>query len=213
MLSSRDPLFSQEANVIRSRGAARQLSFSGGGSNLCRRTFQRGVTGGIGITVGDIGNDNWLGGVDLDSSAINGVLSLRAADILAVLPTCSEISPSNSGFKEFFQPRRNHARRFLDLIGVGPNNWECKRSIFELSGTDHGPGIEVYAGAWFFTVTGQRWSSRASVDRSSTGRSSNSWRRSRIRSPSGRGQGTDATPAGQGTRWGRWQAEARRSRL
>jgi putative DNA primase/helicase len=114
---------------------------------------------GIGIPLGDIGDNIFLGGTDLDSSIDeNGALSPWATRILSALGTYSEVSPSGRGIKAFFYAAAGDTRRFLDLIGVEPGKWGCKRGIPGLSGADHGPGIEVYCAARFFTVTGRLWS-------------------------------------------------------
>jgi hypothetical protein len=44
------------------------------------------------------------------------------------------------------------------LIGIEPSAWGCKRAIPGLSSADHGPAVEIYTAARFFTVTGRLWS-------------------------------------------------------
>jgi len=92
--------------------------------------------GGIGIQLGDLGDGRHLGGVDLDSCLDeNGT------------------SPSGHGIKALFTLDATHVRPFLDLIGVGVNQWGTKRGIKGLNGANHGPGIEIYLSHRFFAIT------------------------------------------------------------
>jgi len=110
--------------------------------------------GGIGIQLGDLGDGRHLGGVDLDSCLDeNGTLAPWAEPILAVLDTYAETSPSGHGIKALFTLDATHVRPFLDLIGVGVNQWGTKRGIKGLNGANHGPGIEIYLSHRFFAIT------------------------------------------------------------
>jgi hypothetical protein len=118
-----------------------------------------GAMTGIGIVLGDLGDDFYLCGADLDSSLDeNRLLAAWAAKVITVLQTYSEVSPSERGLKVFFYVRREHVRPFLELIGVDKDKWGCKRGIPGLSGADHGPAVEIYCSARYFTVTGRLWS-------------------------------------------------------
>lgn len=79
------------------------------------------MTDGIGITLETSAMTTGLA----VSSVIIGVLAPWAANVLVLLPTYSGISLSGGGFKALVQARSNDARRFLDLIGVGRNDWGC----------------------------------------------------------------------------------------
>ncbi len=112
---------------------------------------------GVGIELGDLGDDRYLVGIDLDScfdTARNPLPWAQA--ILSLLPTYAEISPSGGGIKLFFYIATSNVRPFLRLIGVDEDKWGCKRSIGS-NGAEHGPAIEFYAAARFFTTTGDRW--------------------------------------------------------
>jgi putative DNA primase/helicase len=126
----------------------------------CAKELAGGATKtGVGIPLGDVGDNTYLCGVDLDSSIDeNGALAPWAVGILGVLQTYGEVSPSGRGLKAFFYAAAGDIRRFLDRIGVAPGSWGCKRGIPGLGGANHGPGIEVYCAARFFTVTGRLWS-------------------------------------------------------
>jgi predicted P-loop ATPase len=114
---------------------------------------------GCGTVLGDLGDDTYLGGVDLDSSLDeNGSLAPWAVRIISVLQTYAEISPSGRGLKAFFLIPAELVRWFLDLIGVEKDAWGCKRGIPGLDGANHGPAVEIYTSARYFTVTGQIWS-------------------------------------------------------
>jgi len=153
---------------------------------------------GIGVALGDLGDDYYLVGIDLDSCldrggipfmitqemretllglghtaddirnltpqqaneiiAPNGRIAPWAADILGVLRTYAEISPSGNGLKAFFLIASHMVRPFLDRIGVQAGSWGTKRGIPGVSGADHGPGIEIYCSHRFFTITGRTWS-------------------------------------------------------
>jgi hypothetical protein len=114
---------------------------------------------GVGIALGDIGDNTYLAGVDLDSSLDeNSALAPWAVPIISTLVTYSEISPSGCGIKCFFYIDADVVRPFLNLISVDANKWGCKRGISGLSGADHGPGIEIYTRDRYFTTTGRLWS-------------------------------------------------------
>jgi RecA-family ATPase len=114
---------------------------------------------GCGIVLGDLGRDLHIAGIDLDSSLDDsGALAGWAEQIIDVLDSYSETSPSGRGLKAFFYIEADDVRWFLDLIGVDAGMWGTKRGIPGLSGADHGPGVEIYCAGRYFTVTGQLWS-------------------------------------------------------
>jgi hypothetical protein len=117
-----------------------------------------GQGGGIGINLGDIGGDTYLAGGDLDTClSEDGALAPWAEAILAAVPSYAEISPSHRGVKLFFYVASEDVRPFLELTGItNPSQWGFKRSIGH-DARDHGPAIELYFAARYFTVTGDRW--------------------------------------------------------
>ena len=126
----------------------------------CARELTNGAaTTGIGIALGAIGDDIYLCGIELDSSLDeNGCLAPWAVRIISALGTYCEVSPSGRGLKAFFYVPAHLVRAFLDRIGVAPGSWGTKRGIPALSGANHGPGLEIYFGGRYFTVTGRTWS-------------------------------------------------------
>jgi putative DNA primase/helicase len=114
-----------------------------------------GLGGGVGIELGDLGGDLYLGGVYLDSCVDleQKCLTGWAEEILDAMPTYAEVSPSGKGVKAFFYCAAEDVRRFLDAIGVDGDKWGTKRGVEDQGGADHGPGIEVYLSHRYFTVT------------------------------------------------------------
>jgi putative DNA primase/helicase len=119
------------------------------------RRSLNGANGGVGIVLGDLGARHCLGGIDLDACVADGLVSDWAAALLDAVPSYAELSPSQTGIKIFFRLRTAAVRPLLDRLGV--SGWGLKRGIPGLSGSAHGPGIELYCAARFFTVTGQHW--------------------------------------------------------
>jgi putative DNA primase/helicase len=118
-------------------------------------------SGGIGIELGDLGRDMYLAGLDLDSCiGEDGTLAGWAQAILDAVPSYAEVSPSGSGVKLFFYCASDDVRPFLELLGIrNREQWGIKRAV-RGNGTDHGPAIEIYFSAGYFTVTGDRWVTR-----------------------------------------------------
>lgn len=117
-----------------------------------------GSGGGVGIQLGDLGDGNFLGGIDLDSClGDDGALRPWAKVIVDAVPTYAEKSPSGRGIKMFFCVASAAVRPFLQSVGVGPEQWGCRRGVPGEDGRDHGPAIEVYFSGRYFTVTGNLW--------------------------------------------------------
>ena len=116
-----------------------------------------GQGGGIGIELGDLGADQYLAGLDLDGCFIDGVVATWAADILKVVKSYAEVSPSGGGLKIFVYVTSDDVRRFLGKIGVEPSAWGCRRGIPGLDEKDHGPAVEVYLASRYFTVTERKY--------------------------------------------------------
>lgn len=121
------------------------------------RRLVNGSGGGIGIELGDIGADQHLGGLDLDSCLIDGQLADWAERILEAIGSYAEISPSGSGVKIYFYIATEDVRGFLDSIGVPSEAQGCRRAVPGADSRDHGPAIEVYLGRRYFAVTEERW--------------------------------------------------------
>jgi hypothetical protein len=121
------------------------------------RRIVNGQGGGVGIELGDIGADQYLAGIDLDSCMSNGTIAPWAAAILELLDSYAEISPSGSGLKLFCYIETVDVRWFLDLIAVEQDGWGCRRDVPGEDARDHGPAVEFYAALRYFAVTDNRW--------------------------------------------------------
>jgi predicted P-loop ATPase len=114
---------------------------------------------GLGVTLGDLHDGTFLCGADLDTcrDPATGTLTPWAQAIIQLLDAYSEISPSGAGVKAFFRLFADQVRPFLGLIGVGPNEWGCRRGV-ERASTDqaHASAIECYTARRYFTVTGDK---------------------------------------------------------
>jgi hypothetical protein len=116
-----------------------------------------GKGGGVGIQLGELGDDTFLAGVDLDSCLDDdGEIAAWAATILSALPSYAEKSPSGRGIKLWFCLGSEDVRPFLDRLGVKPDSWGCRRDAPGEDARDHGPAIEVYLNKRYFAVTGDR---------------------------------------------------------
>ncbi|MGE0419132.1 MAG: DUF3987 domain-containing protein [Acetobacteraceae bacterium] len=108
--------------------------------------------GGVGLILGD-----WdgiaIGGVDLDScrDPVTGALTDWAMQVLDLLGTYAEVSPSGTGAKAFFvmEPGavdRLRSMKLLEPAGFG-------RSFKRGNGGDHPPAVEVHLGGRYYAVT------------------------------------------------------------
>lgn len=121
------------------------------------RRLVNGDGGGVGFELGDIGLGLYLAGIDLDSCITkDGTLASWAAAIIDAAQTYAEISPSGQGLKLFAYVCTEDVRPFLDRIGVPATGWGCRRGVGE-DDRDHGPAVEVYCAARYFTVTDKLW--------------------------------------------------------
>jgi hypothetical protein len=112
--------------------------------------------GGIGIILGDWQDGHRIGGVDLDAcrDPETGTVEPWARDVLAMLDTYAEISPSGTGIKALFtmEPGAVSAlrdARLLERDGFG-------RSFKRGTGMEHPPAIEAHLGGRYYTVTDDR---------------------------------------------------------
>lgn len=113
-----------------------------------------GQTGGVGFMLGE-----GFGGIDLDScrNPDTGALEPWAEDVVRRCATYAEISPSGRGVKLFFRYDMSALPTLQDALGKDGEgkkkfgaNWKHKGN-----GTQHPPGIELYFGRRYFTLTEQ----------------------------------------------------------
>jgi putative DNA primase/helicase len=124
----------------------------------CAAKLVNGHGGGIGIQLGDLGNDAHLAGVDLDSClSEDGTVSPWADAILAAVSSYAEVSPSGHGLKMFFYVKSQNVRPFLKRICARHGQWGVRRDVPGEDARDHGPAVEVYLANRYFTVTRKKW--------------------------------------------------------
>jgi hypothetical protein len=102
---------------------------------------------GIGLVLGPLDAERHLGGIDLDACIDDkGNIALWARDIVQLLNSYCEVSPSGRGLKVFFlhDPR--------ETLGQGMH-WRSSVRRPRAHGKDY--GIEFYLRARYFTVTEQ----------------------------------------------------------
>jgi putative DNA primase/helicase len=109
---------------------------------------------GIGIAFGDLGNGEYLGGIDLDS-CLDAARSVApwARPLVEALRSYLEISPSESGLKAYFRCSAADIEAMRTALNLHHNAWGCRRGVGG-NGKDHGPAIEVYLSGRFFAITG-----------------------------------------------------------
>ncbi len=112
-----------------------------------------GLGGGVGIQLGDLGDDFSLGGIDLDTClGPDGMFEAWAIEVIKRFGSYAEISPSGTGTKVFFKYRTENLPRLRQVLGVSKYGKQFKRA----NGKDHPPAIEVYLGNRYFAITEQR---------------------------------------------------------
>jgi putative DNA primase/helicase len=115
-------------------------------------TIVNGQGGGIGIVLGELGDDAMLAGVDLDSCRRDdGSFEPWAQAIVERFVTYAEISPSGKGAKLFFVVKIEDFEAIKDLLNASRTGRQFKRA----GGGDHPPGFEIYFTGRYFAVTEQ----------------------------------------------------------
>jgi hypothetical protein len=112
--------------------------------------------GGIGLILGEWGDGLRLGGVDLDScrDRETGQIEAWACNVLALLDTYAEVSPSGTGVKAFFLLEPGSIAALRDGRLLEPEGFG--RSFKRGSGGDHPPAIEAHLGGRYYAWTGER---------------------------------------------------------
>ena len=108
-----------------------------------------GSGGGIGIELGHCG-DVWIAGVDLDTcrDPVTGIIEPWAATVIERLNSYAEVSPSQSGVKQFFLVDPADLPALRRIMGT-PHGRQFKRA----NGSSHPPSIELYLSHRYFAVT------------------------------------------------------------
>jgi AAA domain len=116
---------------------------------LIADTVVNGSGGGIGIELGHCG-DAWIAGVDLDScrNPVSGIVEPWASEVIDRLASYAEVSPSQTGVKQFFLIDPVDVPELRRIMGT-THGRQFKRA----DGGQHPPSIELYVSNRYFTVT------------------------------------------------------------
>jgi len=112
------------------------------------RRYPNGPNGGIGFILGDLGADNWLCGVDLDTCFFEGKFEAWAADVIDRFQSYTEVSPGGEGAKIYFLVDTDDIPMIRQAMGT-EHGRQWKRS----ARGDHPPSIELYTSNRYFAVT------------------------------------------------------------
>lgn len=115
--------------------------------------------GGVGIFLGDLGDGWHLVGVDYDSCLDGAGLADWATAGITCTNSYGEVSPSGEGVKQFLVCATVDLPGIKAALGIGEGKegrrWSrAPESSAGREREDHPPGIEVYLGSRYFTVTG-----------------------------------------------------------
>lgn len=105
--------------------------------------------GGVGLVLGALDKGPHVAGIDLDScrDLETGEFTPWARDVIELLDSYTEISPSKTGAKIFFEISRRELSKVRKALG-GQYGKSWKKA-----GRKHPEGIELYLGKRYFTVT------------------------------------------------------------
>jgi AAA domain len=108
-----------------------------------------GSGGGIGIELGQCG-ERWIIGVDLDTcrDPVTGIIEPWAATVIERLNSYAEVSPSETGVKQFFLVDPADVPALRRIMGTAHG-----RQFKRANGSSHPPSIELYLSNRYFTVT------------------------------------------------------------
>ena len=112
--------------------------------------------GGVGLILGEWPDGYSVGGVDLDCcrNQETGAMTPWACDVLALLDTYAEVSPSRTGAKAFFL-MASDAIPALRKAGLLYSN-AFGPSFKQKTHLDHPPAIELHLGGRYYAVTDDR---------------------------------------------------------
>lgn len=114
--------------------------------------------GGVGFVLGKLldGSGMAVVGIDLDASRNpdTGAMAPWAAEIIAALPTYTEVSPSGTGVKLFGLVRASGLPVLHKEFGKLSDGKQRFGQKWTRGKGEHPPGVEFYANARYFTVTG-----------------------------------------------------------
>ena len=104
--------------------------------------------GGIGLQLGDLGDGRALGGVDLDSCRDSGGLfEPWALEVMDLIGSYTEISPSGTGAKIFFLYETS------ELLHLRKSAQIKHGKAWKRGSGEHPPAIELHLSNRYFAVT------------------------------------------------------------
>jgi putative DNA primase/helicase len=123
-------------------------------AEACARAIVDGLGGGIGIMLGDLGEDLALFGVDLDTcrDQATGIFEPWAAEVIDRFESYTEISPSGTGCKVFALVGDAALAEVRAATEIKYGKTFARRN----GAAEHPPAIEVHIGNRYFAVTDQR---------------------------------------------------------
>jgi KaiC/GvpD/RAD55 family RecA-like ATPase len=117
-----------------------------------------GIADGLGVVLGDTGQGEWIIGADLDECLDDDeAISPWAIDTLTILRTYTDKSPGGRGLKPIARIRAADVAEVRKLLGLAENEFTRAKILGEKTNGHHAPGVVLYLGKRFFTVTGRPW--------------------------------------------------------
>lgn len=115
----------------------------------CEAALKHVGASGIGLVLGPLDDGTCLAGIDLDNCRHNGTLKPWAQEIVERFATYTEVSPSGSGVKLFFNLTKEDAASARSHLGDRDGRkWSSGGQ------SNHPPAIELYLKGRYFTFTG-----------------------------------------------------------
>lgn len=110
---------------------------------------------GIGLMFFALSDDTALCGLDLDTCiSPDGAVASWAADIVRLLDSYTEVSPSGTGLKTFFRVAYADHLDLMNHLKAFGAKWPQGET--QDAGQGHPPAVELYLAKRFFAVTGRR---------------------------------------------------------
>jgi hypothetical protein len=117
-----------------------------------------GAFDGYGIVLGDTGLGEWIIGADLDECLDEDeAIAPWALDPLTILHTYTDKSPGGRGLKPIARIRAAEVPEIRRLLGLAEHEFARTKILGEKVNGHHAPGMVLYLGKRFFTVTGRAW--------------------------------------------------------
>ena len=115
----------------------------------------RGRTHGLGLVLGVPLPGAFVIGIDIDTcrDPATGVVVPWASEVLGIVRSYAEVSPSGTGLKIFARMNEKEWLAARELFGANGDTTRLG-GAWKSEGRHHPAGVEIYLGARYFTVTG-----------------------------------------------------------